>query len=221
MIDQADVATLVQALKDNADRLGLTWTMSAATVADPATPTVIFDSDTTSTAVPVVNLVALPLAGDRVYVVSLPPAGNYMIGRVPQLDPSRFGSCTYAPANPGSGTTVSVTFANLPGNPSCTIVKAYDATRLKVSAFIATFSTLANTAVDLGVSCNSVDTFVWHMVHNPANTHDAYGATIFIPAAGLPAGTYTVTGRWRRSAGGGTITMNADDFFNMTVEEVI
>lgn len=219
MIDQQDVATLVAALTDNADRLGLTWTLSAGTVADPATPTVIFDSDTTSTAVPVVNLVALPLAGDRVYVVSLPPAGNYMIGRVPQLDPSRFGSCIYCPQNPGSGTTTSASFANLPGNPSCTVVKAYDATDLLIDARIATQSTLANTSVELAVLIGATDYVIWHMIHNPANTHDAYSGIIRV--AGLVAGSYAVTGRWRRPAGGGTLTMNSDDWFNMSVQEVV
>lgn len=220
MTDEA-TTDLIQELKDNAGRLGLTWTLVAATVADPTIPTVIFDSDTSSTPTPVVNLLSVPLAADRVFVVTVPPAGNYLIGRSPLVDPARFGSCTYAPANPFAGTTTNAAFTNLPGPPTCTIVKAYTSTRLKINAVVATFSTLANTAVDLGVLVNGTDYLVWHMVHNPANTHDAYGGTIFVPAAGLTAGSYTVTGRWRRPAGGGTITMNADDYFNMTVEEVI
>lgn len=219
MIDKDDVAALVKELQDNADRLGLTWQLSAATVVDPTIPTVTFDSDTSATATPVINLVALPLAGDRVYVVSLPPAGNYMIGRVPRLDPARFGSCIYCPQNPGSGTTVSASFANLPGAPTCTLTKAYDSTDLLVDARVGTFSTLANTAVELAVNDGTTDYLIWHMVHNPANTHDAYGAVIRI--AGHAAGSWTLTGRWRRSAGGGTITMNADDYFNLSVQEVM
>lgn len=219
MIDKDDVTTLVQELKDNADRLGLTWTLSAATVVDADTPAVTFDSDTSDTATPVVNMVALPLVNDRVFVVTVPPAGNYMIGRVPLLDPARFGSCIYCPQNPGSGTTTSAAFANLPGTPTCTVVKAYDATDLLVDARIATLSTLANTSVEVAVNVNSTDYLIWHMVHNPANTHDAYGGVIRI--AGLAAGSWTLTGRWRRPAGGGTITMNADDYFNVSVQEVM
>lgn len=217
-IDKEDVSALVKELQVNAARLGLTWILSMATVEDPTVPTVTFDSDLTATPVPVVPIIATPTVGERVYVASIPPAGNYIIGRAPLPDPAQFGSCVYCPQNPGSGTTTSASFANLPGNPSCTVTKAYDDTDLLVDARISTQSTLANTSVELAVLVNGTDYVIWRMVHTPANTHDAYGG--IIPITGLVAGSYSVVGRWRRPAGGGTITMDSNDWFNMFVREV-
>lgn len=124
----------------------------------------------------------------------------------------------YAPQNPGSGTTTSGSYADLPNSPAATISKAFAGTRLRVTAFLETFSTLANTSVDLAVKIGSTDYTVWHHVHNPANVHDLYGGVIYI--SGVGSGSTTVTGRWRRPAGGGTITMNGDDYFCLSVEEV-
>jgi len=125
----------------------------------------------------------------------------------------------YPPQNPGAGTTTSGSYANLPGNPSATINKKYASTRLKVTAFVETFSTLANTSVDLGAAMGATgDVTIWHHVHNPANVHDMYGGVRFV--TGMGAGSHTITGRWRRPAGGGTVTMNADDYFCLAVEEV-
>lgn len=75
---------LVQELRDNADRLGLTWQLRYARVvdgSDPAAVQIVFDGDDTTTAVPAVSLIGLLRVGERVAVTSLPPAGQYIVGR--------------------------------------------------------------------------------------------------------------------------------------------
>jgi hypothetical protein len=74
-----DVGTLVGALQTNAERLGLTWQMRLAEVVDDSS--VIFDGDGTVVSDSITNITGQQLtAGDRVYVMSVPPAGNYVTG---------------------------------------------------------------------------------------------------------------------------------------------
>lgn len=73
----------VQALVGNAKDLGLTWTLRPATVTgyDGAVALAILDGDTVPIAVTV--LIDAVDAGQRVYVLIIPPGGNYVIGRIP------------------------------------------------------------------------------------------------------------------------------------------
>jgi hypothetical protein len=92
-----DTTATVQAIKDNAQRLGLTWQIQYATVVDAASPgatTVAFDGDTLSVATPAVSLVGALANGQRVAVLTTPPDGAYIIG---QLTPSRNWTA-YTPA---------------------------------------------------------------------------------------------------------------------------
>lgn len=213
-----DTAALIQELKDNAARLGLAWLLAAATVDDPAVPTVVFDSDASATPVPVVNLISTPLAGDRVWVVTVPPAGNYLIGRQPLQDPARMavGSTNAASA---AGTTTSATFVDMPGPPAVTITKAYSDTRLLIALHATSFSTVLGTVARFGVSIAGTDSDIAGLTHNLASTHlQVSGAGVFAAAG---AGTVTVTGRWRRVSGTGVLTMDANDWVSITVQEVI
>lgn len=75
------VSAGVQALKDNADRLGLTWQLRLGTVTDRGvSDKVQLDGD--DTAIGAVPIVGNPAIGQRVYVVSVPPGGSFMIGQV-------------------------------------------------------------------------------------------------------------------------------------------
>ena len=76
-------ADLVKQLQDNAARLGLIWQLVPATVDNPTTPTVLFDSDSSAEPTPVINILDTPTAGERVWIAQVPPAGNYLIGRNP------------------------------------------------------------------------------------------------------------------------------------------
>lgn len=76
------------AIKENADRLGLTWRMRPATVAssnksaygNPAIEgvPVIYDGD--SAVLQAVSLIGLTPTGTRVMCIQIPPQGNYIVG---------------------------------------------------------------------------------------------------------------------------------------------
>lgn len=89
--EAADLVSIgAQALIDRAKELGLTWTLRLATVILPKSSSqtsVIYDGDTV--AIDIVNMGTYVIAGDRVYVIQVPPAGNYICGRV--------GGAAYAP----------------------------------------------------------------------------------------------------------------------------
>lgn len=77
-----------QAVADNAKRLGLTWTLRPATVAatldaisnnpNSGIVTVVFDGDTV--AVSANSMVGALTSGERVMVMVVPPAGNFVVG---------------------------------------------------------------------------------------------------------------------------------------------
>lgn len=73
----------IQAMLENAKRLGLVWTLRLATVirgSDVAAISAVYDGDTQTISM---TSVIGPLAiGARVYVVMVPPSGNYIIGTV-------------------------------------------------------------------------------------------------------------------------------------------
>lgn len=77
-----ETVTLVQSLQENAQRLGLTWGIQLATVTSSNPIRVRFDSDTVTLAVAdgITSMIGTVYAGQRVYVMSVPPAGNYIVG---------------------------------------------------------------------------------------------------------------------------------------------
>ncbi len=85
---------------DTAKRLGLTWTLRPGTVATPSPLTVTYDGDTVP--IGMVSMVGDLVTGDRVYCIAVPPAGNFIIGRVAALGPvARVDSSTSSGAIAG------------------------------------------------------------------------------------------------------------------------
>lgn len=75
----ADAAATVQAIKDNAQRLGLTWTVRPALVTSSGTmPSAVFDGD--SEPIPMTSMIGPLFPGQRVYVMIVPPSANYIVG---------------------------------------------------------------------------------------------------------------------------------------------
>ena len=75
-------AALVKSLIAQARRLGLTWTLRNATVIDGSNPTQVtvqFDGDT-STSYDLVSTIGKIAIAQRVVVMSIPPAGQFIIG---------------------------------------------------------------------------------------------------------------------------------------------
>jgi hypothetical protein len=72
------VTAALQAVVADPTRLGLVWNLRPATVVDAKAPRVVFDGD--SADLTVINLMG-PLANEqRVYVLEIPPGGNFIIG---------------------------------------------------------------------------------------------------------------------------------------------
>lgn len=70
-----------QAVVDRAKALGLTWTLRPGTVNAVGTaPTVVYDGDTEQ--VGVTSLIGDLIPSDRVMMLQVPPAGNFVLGRV-------------------------------------------------------------------------------------------------------------------------------------------
>lgn len=88
-MDQAvqDVATGARELVREARRLGLTWGLRPASVATASH--VVYDGDGDESTTRVVNMLDdTPDVGDRVMCLFVPPAGNFIVGRVV---PKNFG----------------------------------------------------------------------------------------------------------------------------------
>lgn len=78
----AEAQYTVQAVQDNAERLGLTWRRRRATITSPD-PTGIIDADTEPIAM--TSLIGNVRPGQRVYVDTVPPSGNFIVGLVSLL----------------------------------------------------------------------------------------------------------------------------------------
>ena len=136
-------ADLIKELKTNAERLGLTWQIRYATVLDGSVATAIvvtFDGDDASTPISAISLIGLLTAGERVTVMTVPPAGQYIIGR-PAVSPagtriSRVESATNSAAI-GVGGAVALTL------PSATYPNG-NAFRVELGGFW--FGSVANQA---------------------------------------------------------------------------
>jgi len=210
-----------QSIVERAKPLGLIWTRRLATVVDattdPAKAVILFDGDTDNvTAASMVG--ALP-TDTRVYVDMVPPAANFIVGIVAEdLNPFLFAASSTNSAF-AAGTTTSATYVNLPGPPTVTIIKRYAASRLLVTFTATLTSSLANTSVRFAINIPGVgDGDIAQLVINPASTHLQVAGTAVFPAA--VTGSLTLTGRWRRVAGGGTLTTGTDDWVSISVLEV-
>jgi len=72
-----------QALIDNAKRLGLTWQLRLATVVDAISGNqLLVQLDGDDTSITIVSMIGLVPATKRVYVISIPPSGNFAVGWV-------------------------------------------------------------------------------------------------------------------------------------------
>lgn len=213
------IAVGAQSIVDRSKSLGLVWTRRLATVvdgSDPANCSITFDNDTVS--VTAVSMVGALATDTRVHVDMVPPAGNFIVGIVTTtLNPMLTGIVNYNAAA-AAGTTVSAAFANMPGSPTMTLVKQNASTRIRLDMHVTCLSTLANTSLQIGVLVNASDFAVASLVINPTSTHLQLSGTLIFTAA--VSGSIPIVARWRRLAGGGTITQGTDDWVSMTAQEI-
>ncbi len=69
----------MEAVVENKEQLGLTWGLRPATVSSASPLEAILDGD--SAAIGVISMTGALSVGERVYVMYVPPSGNYVMGR--------------------------------------------------------------------------------------------------------------------------------------------
>jgi hypothetical protein len=118
----------------------------------------------------------------------------------------------------GTDTTTSGPYVNLAGTGSQTsfsFTKRFAASRLRVAMSAGMSTTVASGAV-FGVRINGVDYDVCAAA--TASGARAVGSgTAYI--SGVPAGTYTVQGRWKRWVGTSTLSRDVNDWLSIDVQE--
>ena len=80
------LSTQAEAVVDNAPRLGLVWSMRRATVEESRSNDIVtatYDGD--GVPIDMVSMIGPFPKGTRVYVIGVPPAGNFIVGRVKPL----------------------------------------------------------------------------------------------------------------------------------------
>lgn len=82
-----------ESLVHNAGRLGLTWRLRLGTVINSVANFMLVRLDGDVSSITVVSMIGSRAAGTRVYVITTPPAGNFVLGQVdaftPEPTPSR------------------------------------------------------------------------------------------------------------------------------------
>lgn len=224
------VGATAQAVVQNANRLGLSWNIRLATLTGGSVgnfTSARYDGDAES-----INMVSMigPLkVGGRVYVLEVPPAGNFIVGYAsgtPVLGMAVYNNVDTG--DPATGTTTSASYSNMPGPMSFTVNKIHEETRLLLGMGGTWFESTgtAGTSPAFGMNIAGAST------GNGDVNMTGYRATIPAGVVRLPiptcerlapcgSGLITVTARWLRNTGAGTIAVAVGvDHLYMKAQEV-
>lgn len=105
-------------------------------------------------------------------------------------------------------------FANIAGATTTVFNKRYDDTRVELYMSIGMFATAGGTVGQYGLNISGGfgDQLIGQVLLSSPSVENCASAVVRVPGAsggGLPAGAYTLTPRWRRTVGGGTLTLTA------------
>lgn len=118
-----------------------------------------------------------------------------------------------------SGVATSTSFVDMPESPVIPFTKRYTASYLEVDMRLTARVDTANTAAACGVAIDGVDyEVVKSHIYNVASVHGPVSG-IMDCAQGLAAGDYTISGRWRRTAGAGQLIVDANDRLTIKILE--
>jgi hypothetical protein len=124
---------------------------------------------------------------------------------------------------PSASTSTSATYTDMPNSPTATLFKMRDTTFLRISVALSMYATVAATVTEIGVNITSgavaYDLTVIHHVLSTANAHTSISRTVTTPTAD-PSDDFTVTARWLRVSGTGTLTVDSNDRISISVREV-
>jgi len=211
-----------QALVNDAQRLGLTWDLRPATVGNIDPLQVTVDAD--SIPINATSMVGALVTGLRVYVLLIPPSGVFIVGFNDPIFADRLsGPVNYSAAG-AVGSTTSATYVNLPNLPFVTVEKKFDSTLTNIQ-FVMTTSIFSSGGVNAGVGFGvnltggtGTDVDLITRTISSALIHVDFAMTKLL--TGLAPGTYTLLGRWKRTASAFTLQMDTGDWTTILAEEV-
>lgn len=161
--------------------------------------------------------------GDRVGLVKFESdwviVGNYTLHAL--------GSSAMSLQFAGSTTTASASYSDMPGSPALAVTKWRDTTQLRLRVILSAMAiTTAGTVLKVafrvlsGDGTVDYDQDVARFDYSSINIHGTLGGFATTTGA-LPAGNYTLTGRWLKFSGAGSIQIDGQDFIHMEAEEVL
>ena len=149
------IGVATQSIVANAKRLGLTWTMSMATTASSTTADIAIVLDNDTEPIDAISMIGSLSADTRVYVIQVPPGGNYIVGFVGTSPPLGFLDANFSDggniAISNSATEVAVTSATWDVEPLFTFVngRMYQIT-VTAGIEVTSAATLSNVRVRKG-----------------------------------------------------------------------
>jgi hypothetical protein len=126
----------------------------------------------------------------------------------------------------GVGNTTSASFGDIPGTPRIQVTKYRDATQFEIFMALSMTSTVTATVVELAATLaypdglTTVDQVLFRRAINAATDHRDMSGGLTTPGLTLPGGAYSITGRWRRVSGTGTLATDGNDSCTLWAREV-
>lgn len=154
-------------------------------------------------------------AGDRVGLVKF--GGEWVVvGSFTPFDVDDVGYLGAADA----GSTVSSTYVATPSAEDLIFTKAWTDTNARMTVNVGAYASAGTTGVAFGLHFAelAITYDVANLIIDVAGAHRFVAGLRIEP--GIPAGTYTVGLRWKRSFAGGTVQQDSNDWVSFGVAEV-
>jgi hypothetical protein len=231
--DTAALVAAAQQVVADAKRLGLTWTLQNGTVTATSPTRVQMDGDNVS--IQVTSMIGPVGVGVRVYIIQVPPAGNFIVGFVGNLNLTT-ANAMFIGGGPTqtSSSNVFVNILNPLGtNFGIDFPKKFNTTALRVDVQGTFYSITSASGPLFGIQVTGVTgndsgaaglAMSTHWVgfvaiaNSTLNSHTPWSGSVLLPDLG--SGTATVQLFWQRNQGTGGVRMDVNDALWMTVSEV-
>lgn len=198
------VAGAVDEVTENAGNLQLKWQLRPGTVSTMISgiASVVLDGDTNVTLC--LSLIGDLGAGDRVHIVQVPPSGNYIVGYAagsPMLQMASFKGLANSPQSQPNSTFADVLAAGAVA-ATTTLYKYRNSSRIAYNLAVDAFASAFGDTVEFAFLIDGTDYTAASYFFNAASDHRMIpGASVLTDSEDIPAGTYTVTLRWRNPSG--------------------